>query len=48
LRDPGLRRRALEGADVVVHIAALHAPHVGQVPDAQLVCQRRGDRDPAG
>jgi nucleoside-diphosphate-sugar epimerase len=36
LRDPGLRRRALEGADVVVHIAALHAPHVGQVPDAQF------------
>ena len=26
LRDPGIRRRALRGADVVVHVAALHAP----------------------
>lgn len=26
--------RALEGIDAVMHVAALHAPHVGQVPDA--------------
>jgi UDP-glucose 4-epimerase len=36
LRDPCLRRRALDGADVVVHVAALHAPHVGRVPDTQF------------
>ncbi|GGS51464.1 NAD-dependent epimerase/dehydratase family protein [Actinokineospora fastidiosa] len=33
LRDPALRARALAGADAVVHAAALHAPHVGRVPD---------------
>jgi nucleoside-diphosphate-sugar epimerase len=27
--DPGLLSRAFEGADAVVHTAALHAPHVG-------------------
>ena len=36
LRDPRTRRRALDGADVVVHVAALHAPHVGRVPDAEF------------
>ena len=36
LRDPRVRRRALDGADVVVHVAALHAPHVGRVPDSEF------------
>lgn len=36
LRDPGIRRRALGGADVVVHAAAPHAPHVGRVPDTEF------------
>jgi UDP-glucose 4-epimerase len=36
LRDPRVRRRALDGADVVVHVAALHAPHVGRVPDTEF------------
>ena len=36
LRDPRIRRRALDGADVVVHVAALHAPHVGRVPDSEF------------
>lgn len=36
LRDPSIRRRALDGADVVVHAAALHAPHVGRVPDTEF------------
>ena len=36
LRDPGICRHALGGADVVVHVAALHAPHVGRVPDTQF------------
>jgi UDP-glucose 4-epimerase len=27
-------RRALDGADAVVHVAALHAPHVGQASEA--------------
>ena len=31
--EPALRR-ALQGVDAVVHGAALHAPHVGQLPDA--------------
>jgi nucleoside-diphosphate-sugar epimerase len=36
LRDPRVRRRALDGADAVIHVAALHAPHVGRVPDAEF------------
>lgn len=36
LLDPRIRRRALDGADVVVHVAALHAPHVGRVPDTEF------------
>jgi nucleoside-diphosphate-sugar epimerase len=36
LRDPRIRRRAVDGADVVVHVAALHAPHVGRVPDTEF------------
>ncbi|WP_041832498.1 NAD(P)-dependent oxidoreductase [Actinoplanes sp. N902-109] len=33
LRDATVRRAALRGADLVVHAAALHAPHVGRVED---------------
>ncbi|ATL72207.1 hypothetical protein CRH09_29460 [Nocardia terpenica] len=36
LRDAKLRARAVAGADTVVHTAALHAPHVGAVPDAEF------------
>ncbi|MBF6064066.1 NAD(P)-dependent oxidoreductase [Nocardia terpenica] len=36
LRDAQLRARAIAGADTVVHTAALHAPHVGAVPDAEF------------
>lgn len=36
LRDARIRRRALDGAAVLVHVAALHAPHVGRVPDAEF------------
>lgn len=31
-----MRRKALRGADVVVHAAALHAPHVGRVADDEF------------
>jgi len=31
--DAGLLERMLDGADAVIHTAALHAPHVGLVPD---------------
>jgi nucleoside-diphosphate-sugar epimerase len=31
-----VRREVLRGADVVVHAAALHAPHVGRRPDAEF------------
>ncbi|QIS21957.1 NAD-dependent epimerase/dehydratase family protein [Nocardia terpenica] len=36
LRDAELRARAVAGVDTVVHTAALHAPHVGAVPDAEF------------
>lgn len=36
LLDAAVVRRALAGADAVVHVAALHAPHVGQWPDAEF------------
>ncbi|MBG0568475.1 NAD-dependent epimerase/dehydratase family protein [Actinoplanes aureus] len=36
LRDPAVRRELLRGAGVVVHSAALHAPHVGRVPDEEF------------
>ncbi|YBV93916.1 NAD(P)-dependent oxidoreductase (plasmid) [Phyllobacteriaceae bacterium JZ32] len=31
-----LLRSALEGADAFIHVAALHAPHVGTVPDEEF------------
>jgi nucleoside-diphosphate-sugar epimerase len=34
--DRALLCRAFAGADAVVHVAALHAPHVGVVPDAEF------------
>jgi UDP-glucose 4-epimerase len=36
LDDASLLRRALAGADAVVHVAALHAPHVGIEPDREF------------
>ena len=36
LGDAALLRRVLAGADAVVHTAALHAPHVGLVSDAEF------------
>ncbi len=32
--DPAIVRRAMSGIDGVIHTAALHAPHVGVLPDA--------------
>jgi len=37
LLDAPALRRALAGIDAVVHVAALHAPHVGQQPDAEFL-----------
>ena len=34
--DPELLKRCLDGADAVVHTAALHAPHVGIASDAEF------------
>ncbi len=36
LADAGLLQRALQGVDAVVHAAALHAPQVGRLPDAEF------------
>jgi UDP-glucose 4-epimerase len=36
IRDAALMRQALAGIDVLVHTAALHAPHVGVRPDADF------------
>lgn len=36
ITDPACLRRALRGVQAVVHCAALHAPHVGQVADAEF------------
>ncbi|MGA5300423.1 NAD-dependent epimerase/dehydratase family protein [Nucisporomicrobium flavum] len=36
LRDPEVRRAALERSELVVHAAALHAPHVGRVDDGEF------------
>jgi UDP-glucose 4-epimerase len=36
IRDAELLRRALEGVDVIVHTAALHAPHVNLLPDSEF------------
>ncbi|MFC7535101.1 NAD-dependent epimerase/dehydratase family protein [Actinoplanes sp. GCM10030250] len=36
LRDATVRRALVQDADIVVHAAALHAPHVGLVDDAEF------------
>lgn len=36
IRDPALLAKALEGVEVIVHTAALHAPHVGLVSDNEF------------
>ncbi len=36
IRDIDLLAKALDGVDVIVHTAALHAPHVGLVPDSEF------------
>ncbi|MCM6774733.1 NAD(P)-dependent oxidoreductase [Nocardia sp. CDC159] len=36
LRDTEIRARAVAGVELVVHAAALHAPHVGVVSDAEF------------
>lgn len=36
LLDRGALAAACEAAEAIVHVAALHAPHVGVVPDAEL------------
>lgn len=36
ITDKALLQRALDGADVVIHTAALHAPNVGTVPDQEF------------
>jgi len=36
LRDPQVRRAALRQSHLVVHAAALHAPHVGRVDDREF------------
>jgi UDP-glucose 4-epimerase len=36
LRDPRVRRSALRGSDLLVHAAALHAPHVGRFDDREF------------
>lgn len=36
LEDPAAIDTLLDGADAVIHAAALHAPHVGRVPDEEF------------
>lgn len=36
IRDSELLNKALENIDVIIHTAALHAPHVGLVPDSEF------------
>lgn len=36
IRDLVMMQQALKGVDVIIHTAALHAPHVGLVPDADF------------
>jgi len=36
IRDVDLVKKALDGVDVIVHCAALHAPHVGLLPDSEF------------
>jgi UDP-glucose 4-epimerase len=34
--NEALLRSAFTGADAVIHVAALHAPHVGTIPDREF------------
>jgi UDP-glucose 4-epimerase len=36
ITDTSLLQRLCEGADAIIHTAALHAPHVGIVPDSEF------------
>jgi UDP-glucose 4-epimerase len=36
LAKESLLRRALDGADAVIHAAAVHAPHVGMIPETEF------------
>ena len=36
IRDSAMMDRVLENIDVIIHTAALHAPHVGLVPDSEF------------
>lgn len=36
IRDSALLNEALENIDVIIHTAALHAPHVGLLPDSEF------------
>lgn len=36
IRDSALIDEALENVDVIIHTAAIHAPHVGLVPDSEF------------
>ena len=36
LRESNVRRAAFAGVDAVVHVAALHAPHVSRVPNSEF------------
>lgn len=36
LREPHVRRTAIDGVDAVVHVAALHAPHVTEFPASEF------------
>ncbi|MDR7275916.1 NAD-dependent epimerase/dehydratase family protein [Catenuloplanes atrovinosus] len=36
LRDPRIRADAVRDTDTLVHVAALHAPHLGTVPDSEF------------
>jgi len=36
IRDTNLLNKALDGVDVIIHCAALHAPHIGLMPDSEF------------
>lgn len=44
ITDPEVLARAVRGVDAVVHVAALHAPHVGAVADAEFERVNRSGR----
>jgi len=36
IRDDSILNKALDGVDVIIHCAALHAPHIGLMPDSEF------------